>query len=169
MQNRSVLIIISHVTENQTADVGKRKVHLLSTSVDSASPSTSSATMTSGFCDLLASSRAGMMDWMLEIFFSLNSTNALLYSTLAPANKVKSKSTKWKSCLLQNICYESIMAYVRLELPGQVTIAEWLTNDAQLINLASFNDPTRHVRPCREIPDAHIYAVSCCNTDLWQC
>merc|ERR1719244_1682133 len=54
------------------------------TRVESASPSMSSAMMTSGFLTWLASSRAGMMDWMLEIFFSENRTSASLYSTLAP-------------------------------------------------------------------------------------
>lgn len=48
-------------------------MYLLSTKVLRASPSTSSATMTSGLRCWLAISRAGTMLWTLEIFFSLSS------------------------------------------------------------------------------------------------
>lgn len=60
--------------------------YLLSTSALSASPSTSSAIMSRGLWAWLAISRAGIMDWIDEIFFSLNSTSASLNSHLAPAN-----------------------------------------------------------------------------------
>ena len=51
-------------------------IYLFKTRVLRASPSTSSAIMTKGFRWALAISRAGTMDWTLEIFFSLNRTYA---------------------------------------------------------------------------------------------
>lgn len=53
-----------------------------------ASPSTSSATIIRGFLLEFANSRTGIIDWTLEIFFSLNKTNASWYSTLAPKKKI---------------------------------------------------------------------------------
>merc|ERR1719225_621160 len=58
--------------------------NLLMTRVLSASPSMSSAMMMRGLLCWLASSRAGMMAWMLEIFFSEKRTRESWYSTLAP-------------------------------------------------------------------------------------
>ena len=49
-----------------------------------ASPSMSSAMMISGFLCVLASSRAGMIDWTVEIFFSQNRIRASWNSLLAP-------------------------------------------------------------------------------------
>ena len=66
--------------------------YLLSTSALSASPSISSATISRGLWAWLAISSAGMMDWMDEIFFSLNSTKASWNSHLAPVTK---KQTTW--------------------------------------------------------------------------
>merc|ERR1719259_1236329 len=54
------------------------------TRVDRASPSTSSQTMIRGFFVWWDISMAGMMDWMLVIFVSLNRTKASWYSALAP-------------------------------------------------------------------------------------
>ena len=60
---------------------------LLSTSVVSASPSTSSAMITSGLCCALASSSAGISDWAAEILRSLNSIRASWNSHFAPVYK----------------------------------------------------------------------------------
>lgn len=73
--------------------------YLLSTSALSASPSTSSAIMSRGLWAWLAISRAGIMDWIDEIFFSLNSTSASLNSHLAPANVDLFHSVLWLKTL----------------------------------------------------------------------
>lgn len=63
------------------------KTHRFTTKVVRASPSTSSAMMTNGFRWAFASSRAGIMDCTLEIFFSLSSNKQSLNSTFAPKCK----------------------------------------------------------------------------------
>lgn len=59
-------------------------LHLLMTSVLSASPSTSSAIIMRGFLEVLANSRAGTICWIVEIFFWQRSNNASWYSTFCP-------------------------------------------------------------------------------------
>lgn len=68
----------------------------MSTSVLRASPSISSAIMRRGFRWELASSKAGMIDWMLEIFFSHKSKNASWNSHLAPGEEDKQDIKKKK-------------------------------------------------------------------------
>ncbi len=60
---------------------------LFTTSVASASPSTSSATITSGRCDCTTASRTGSIAWRLESFFSWmrmkgSSSSATIFSAL---------------------------------------------------------------------------------------
>ena len=61
--------------------------YLLSTRVVRASPSTSSATITSGFLCALASSRAGTICWIDEIFFWQRRTKQSWNSTFCPEKK----------------------------------------------------------------------------------
>lgn len=69
-------------------DWGRETIeYLLSTSVLSASPSISSATISSGLLACMAHSRAGTSDCTEEIFFSENSTSAFSNSHFAPADK----------------------------------------------------------------------------------
>ena len=68
--------------------------HLLSTKVLRASPSTSSAMISRGLRAVLANSRAGMMLWIEEIFFSDSSTRASWNSHFAPANHHKKEIRK---------------------------------------------------------------------------
>ena len=68
--------------------------HLLSTKVLRASPSTSSAMISRGLRAVLANSRAGMMLWIEETFFSDSSTRASWNSHFAPANRHKKEIIK---------------------------------------------------------------------------
>ena len=86
--NRAFASLASKVLRPQPNSYLRSRLHayLLRTSVLRASPSTSSATRMSGFLFWLASSRAGISDCTVEIFFSEKSTSASWYSTLAPEN-----------------------------------------------------------------------------------
>ena len=65
-------------------DAEEEESYLLRTRVLRASLSMSSAMMINGFLCVLASSRAGMIDWTVEIFFSQNRISASWNSLLAP-------------------------------------------------------------------------------------
>ena len=65
----------------------EQESYLLRTRVLRASPSMSSAMMINGFLCVLASSRAGMIDWTVEIFFSQNRISASWNSLLAPGGR----------------------------------------------------------------------------------
>merc|ERR1719225_918559 len=80
----SVFFLLSPNPGALTAATWSPILSLLMTRVLKASPSISSATITSGLLAWLASSRAGMIAWMLEIFFSEKRTRESWYSTLAP-------------------------------------------------------------------------------------
>ena len=61
---------------------------LLTTSVASASPSTSSAMMMSGFCVLTTCSRRGSIDWRLDTFFSTRRMNGFSNSAFCVLGEV---------------------------------------------------------------------------------
>ena len=61
---------------------------LLTTSVASASPSTSSATMISGFCVFTTCSRSGSIDWSDDTFFSTRRMNGFSTSTFCVFGEV---------------------------------------------------------------------------------
>ena len=88
--NGAFASLASKVLRPQPNSYLRSRLHayLLRTSVLRASPSTSSATRMSGFLFWLASSRAGISDCTVEIFFSEKSTSASWYSTLAPENTI---------------------------------------------------------------------------------
>jgi len=124
----------------------KKITNLLSTSVERASPSTSSAMMTSGLRWLLASSRAGITDWTLDIFFSLNRTRASWNSHLAPVKTHQWWLIVYNSLYNTNIVHPPRKDYSRLGIA--------LVNFAALRRLVA--NAYEHTTSCHLRPDMKL-------------